>query len=50
VTCAASPLPPASGSYVVNGKEYPTLPFTKSLEDAKRLWEISEQLVAVDKK
>jgi NAD(P)-dependent dehydrogenase (short-subunit alcohol dehydrogenase family) len=50
VTCAASPSPPASGSYVVNGKEYPTLPFTKSIEDAKRLWEISEQLVGVDKK
>jgi NAD(P)-dependent dehydrogenase (short-subunit alcohol dehydrogenase family) len=49
VTCAASPSPPASGSYVVNGKEYPTLPCAKSLEDAKRLWEISEQLVGAEK-
>ena len=45
VHCAASPTPPASGSYVVDCREYPELPCASSVEDAKRLWEVSAALL-----
>ena len=41
-----SELPP-NGTYILNCKPYPTLPIADSKADAKRLWQVSEELVGL---
>jgi NAD(P)-dependent dehydrogenase (short-subunit alcohol dehydrogenase family) len=36
---------PASGSYIVNCRAHPTLDIANSIDDAQRLWKVSEALV-----
>jgi retinol dehydrogenase 12 len=45
-SCDDDRLPP-NGSYVVNCQSYPTLDCANSVVDAKRLWDVSEELVGL---
>jgi len=48
VAAAATPEPPIkNGSYIVNCKPHPVLPCADSDADAKRLWDVSEELVGL---
>ena len=47
VWCAATKTPPENGSYCVNCKVQETYSYANSVEDAKRLWDLSEELVHV---
>ena len=44
-----SELPP-NGTYILNCKPYPTLPIADSEADAKRLWQVSEDMVGLGDK
>jgi NAD(P)-dependent dehydrogenase (short-subunit alcohol dehydrogenase family) len=49
VYCAAAPMEelPPSGSYMMNGQAHSIHKSADSIDDAKRLWEVSERLVGL---
>lgn len=49
VYCAATDSPPANGEYLVNCKVQETNSHATNALDAKRLWELSEELVRIKK-
>jgi NAD(P)-dependent dehydrogenase (short-subunit alcohol dehydrogenase family) len=51
VFAAAAPVEelPVSGCYIVNCHSYPTLPIAESIDDAKKLWQVSDELVGSGK-
>ena len=52
VHMASAPLDqlPKNGSYISNGKAYPSSKASESSSDAMSLWEFSELLVGINKK